>query len=124
MVLIFPEAATSDLPSFVISNPSTALYEELFSETTKISKLLQTEKAPPPMVNTLSGIVTLFKLLHPMNALAPIVSTPLGISTFVREVQRAKQESSMIVTEDGISTLVNAQSEKADVPILATALGM
>lgn len=40
---------------------------------------LQHEKAFPPMLVTLSGIVMLFKLLQPVKALAPILFMLSGI---------------------------------------------
>ena len=55
-------------------------------------RLLQSLKAPPPMLVTLSGIVMLVRLLQSLKAQVPMLVTLSGILMLVRLVQSWKAE--------------------------------
>ena len=77
-------------------------------------RLVQEEKAPSPMLVTLSGMVTPVRLLQPENAYAGITSVhpnsmllPLPIGpALVRLLQFQKERSPMLITLSGMVTLV------------------
>ena len=62
----------------------------LFAPNVTLVKLLQSLKAPSPMLVTTLGIVILVKLLQLLKAPSPMLVTPLGISILVKLLQPEK----------------------------------
>ena len=67
-----------------------------------LTKLLQRQNEPPPMLVTEFGIVMFVKLSQPENAYSPMLVTDAGMITLVKLWQPEKASSPMLVTEFGI----------------------
>ena len=100
--LYFPTTVTSASSGIQVSSRSS----EGFSTLT-LFKDSQPEKAPLPMLVTLSGIVTLVKEEHFKKAQPPILLTLFGIVMLFKEEQPLKALSSIILTLFGIVTFFN-----------------
>ena len=104
--------------------PASSRSSEGFSTLT-LFKDSQPEKAPLPMLVTLSGIVTLVKEEHFKKAQPPILLTLFGIVMLFKEEQPVKAKSPMLLTLSGIVMLVkDMHQEKAPSPMLLTLSGI
>jgi len=126
-VSVFPAGyvcKTKVLP-FPNNMPLSEIYA-LFPVATFIAvSFSQLEKAPPPMLVTLFGIVTLARLVQPEKVHCPMLVTLFGIVTLVRLVQPEKVHCPMLVILLGIVTLVRlVQPEKVHCPMLVMLLGI
>ena len=54
---------------------------------TMLVRLLQSTKAPSPILVTELGMIMLFSLMHPSKALSPILVTELGMIMLLRQMQ-------------------------------------
>ena len=88
-------------------------------------RLVQPSKAPPPILVTPHGIVTLLRLVQPSKVKAPILVTLDGIEILLRLLQPTKTPPPILVTLVGIVMLLRlTQPLKAHSPILVTPHGI
>ena len=85
---------------------------------------MQLEKAPSPILVTLSGIVTELNFVQALKALLPILVTLSGMIMQSKSSQPPKALSSMLVTVSGIVTELSYLLPNALLPIFVTPYGI
>ena len=120
-----PGTATSVFPSFVNKRTEIDLKEGLPESTEKDMRLVQSTKAPSPILVTLFGIDKFVKEEQLAKVASPMLVTLFGIVMLVKEEQPAKAKSPMLVTLFEIVMLVKEeQPRKTPSPILVTLSGI